>query len=99
MNKEEVRQLAVLARIELTDSEIASFACEMSSVLDYVSQIKDIVGSADESVKSVGERYNIFRADEITNQPDEYTDSLLAGMPRTEGRFMVVKKILNTDTE
>lgn len=99
MNKEEVKHLAVLARIELTDSEIDSFASEMSSVLDYVSQIQDIVGSGDEDVKSVGARYNVFRADEITNQPDQYTDSLLAAMPKTEGRFMVVKKILNPDSE
>ncbi|HMO77933.1 MAG TPA: Asp-tRNA(Asn)/Glu-tRNA(Gln) amidotransferase subunit GatC [Candidatus Paceibacterota bacterium] len=99
MNKEEVKHLAVLARIELTDSEIDSFASEMSSVLEYVSQIQNIVGTADESAKSIGDRYNVFRADEVTNQPEQYTDSLLKEMPRTEGRFMVVKKILNTDTE
>ena len=99
MNTEDVKQLAVLARIELTNSEIESFASEMSSILNYVSQIQDIVGSGDESIKSVGDRYNVFRQDEITNQPDEYTDSLLAAMPKTEGRYMVVKKILNTETE
>jgi len=99
MNKEEVKHLAVLARIELTDSEIDSFAGEMSLVIDYVSQIQDIVGSVDESIKTVGDRHNVFRTDEITNQPNEYTERLLQGMPRTEGRFMVVKKILNTDTE
>ena len=99
MNKEEVKQLAVLARIELTDSEIDSFAREMSSVLDYVSQIQDIVGKEGESLKSVGDRYNVFRDDIVTNKPDEYTDMLLQGMPKTEGRYMVVKKILNADTE
>lgn len=99
MNKEEVKQLAILARIELTENEIDSLASEMSSVLDYVSQIQDIVGSENESEKSVGHRYNVFREDKITNQPDEYTDLLLKSMPKTDGRFMVVKKILNTDTE
>lgn len=99
MNKEEVKKLAVLARIELTDGEIESFTSEISSVLDYVSQIQDIVGTEDESKKSVGTHYNVFRPDEITNQPGEYTDNLLSAMPKKEGRFMVVKKILNADTE
>lgn len=98
MNQEEVRHLAKLARIELTEEEVETFTKEMSAILNYVSVVKDIVGEDSTSEPVVGVRHNIFRKDEVTNKPNEYTDSIMAEMPKTEGRFMVVKKILNTDT-
>lgn len=97
MNQEEVKHLATLARIELSDKEIAVFTDEISAVLDYVSQIKDIVGDNATSEKKVGPVHNVFRKDEVTNTPNQYTEDILNEMPEKEGRFMVVKKILNTE--
>lgn len=98
MNKEEVVHLAKLARIELGQNEIDVFTEEMSAILAYVSEVKDIAGEVSGGEPKPGARYNVFRKDEVTNKADDYTDALLAEMPKTEGRFMVVKKILNTDT-
>jgi Asp-tRNA(Asn)/Glu-tRNA(Gln) amidotransferase C subunit len=39
--------------------------------------------------------FNIFRQDEVTNEPDQYTKDILAEMPQTKGRYMAVKKILD----
>ncbi len=98
MTQEEVRHLAKLARIELTEQEIVKFAKEMSAVLDYVSKVKQLAGEDDVSLKpTVGARYNVFRPDLVTNEPEAYTKELLAEMPKTEGRYLVVKKILQTD--
>lgn len=98
MNKEEVVHLAKLARIELGQNEIDAFTTEMSAILAYVSEVKDIAGEVNDGEPKPGARYNVFRKDEVTNEADKYTKELLAEMPKTEGRFMVVKKILNTDT-
>jgi aspartyl-tRNA(Asn)/glutamyl-tRNA(Gln) amidotransferase subunit C len=96
MKQEDVKHLAALARIELSPDEVESFTTEMSAILEYVSAIQDMAGDA-ASAPQVGARYNVFRPDVITNEPDEYTKDLLAEMPKTEGRFMLVKKILNPD--
>lgn len=98
MNKEEVVHLAKLARIELGQNEIDAFTTEMSAILAYVSEVKDIAGEVNDGEPKPGARYNVFRKDEVTNEADKYTKELLTEMPKTEGRFMVVKKILNTDT-
>ena len=98
MNKEEVVHLAKLARIELSEKEVAVFTDEMSAILSYVSEVKDIAGEVSTGEPKPGARFNVFRKDEVTNKEDEYTQALLDEMPQTEGRFMVVKKILNTDT-
>ncbi len=98
MTKEEVLHLAKLARIELSDVEVETFTKEMSAILTYVSQVKDIVSEGENITPTVGLRHNIFRKDEVTNKPDEFTKDILAEMPETKGRYMVVKKILNTDS-
>ncbi len=97
MTKEEIEHLASLARIELTPVELAKFPTELSAILSYVGAVQDLVKEAGAEVSTVGARYNVVRPDVVTNQPNEYTDDLLAEMPETQGRYMVVKKILKTE--
>lgn len=97
MKQEDVKNLAALARIELAPEEVESFTNEMSSILEYVSAVQDMAGQGDSEPK-VGARYNVFRSDVVTNEPGQYTDALLAEMPKTDGGYMVVKKILNLDS-
>ncbi|MEZ4104120.1 MAG: Asp-tRNA(Asn)/Glu-tRNA(Gln) amidotransferase subunit GatC [Candidatus Paceibacterota bacterium] len=101
MNKEEIKQLATLARIEMSDKEIEGFSKDINEILGYVSAVQDIVDdeSGSGSVPEVGARYNVFRKDVITNEPDSYTNDLVAEMPKKQGRYLEVRKILNTDTE
>jgi Asp-tRNA(Asn)/Glu-tRNA(Gln) amidotransferase C subunit len=58
--------------------------------------VSEIVADEAESVPQVGARYNVFREDMVTNEPDQYTKDILAEMPKTEGRYLSVKKILDT---
>jgi len=96
MTTEEVLQLSELSRIALTPEEIERLPAEIAAILDYVSAVKDIVGT--EAVSpAVGARYNVLRADEATNEPGQYTHVLLAEAPRRSGDYLVVNKILQQD--
>lgn len=95
MKKEDITHLASLARIKLTPEEVERLPEELSAIVSYVSVVSDI--AAGDSTPTLGARHNVFRADEVTNQPDEFTDALLAEMPATNGRFMEVMKILHTE--
>ncbi len=98
MTREEIKHLASLARIELTETEIQKFTTELSAILSYVSNVQTLVAEAkDGGIPQVGDRFNIVRSDVVGNEADEYTEDILAEMPKTEGRYMVVKKILQTD--
>jgi len=96
MTKEEIRTLGSLSRIALTEQEVEVFNKEIDSILEYVSAVKNIAGSAPDT-KSLGARFNVLRTDAITNTPGEYTKAMLAGMPATSGQFLAVKKILKQD--
>ncbi len=97
MTKEEVIHLAKLARIELSDTELQKFTKEMSAILTYVSSIKEMVDDEVVDGPTVGDRFNVFRPDVASNEPDSLTKEILAEMPETEGRFLVVKKILQSE--
>jgi len=99
MKRDDIKHLGTLSRIELTETEIDDFTKEISAILDYVGVVQDIVDDEEEETNTeLGARYNVFREDVVTNQPDSYTDEILAEMPRKQGRYLEVKKILNTDT-
>ena len=96
MKREDIAHLATLARIELSEDELQNLEGELSSIMTYVSAISDMAADDAGAAPQVGIRHNIFRADEVTNEADEYTPDLLAQMPHTEGRYMKVKKIIGS---
>jgi aspartyl-tRNA(Asn)/glutamyl-tRNA(Gln) amidotransferase subunit C len=97
MTREEILHLASLARIKLSEEELAGLEQELPKILEYVGVISDIVSDETDAVPTVGARYNVLRPDEVSNQPGEFTSALLAEMPDTKDGFLKVKKILHTE--
>lgn len=96
MTKEEILHLASLARIQVSDQEVEKFQAEIQSILEYVGQVNDIVSDSDLE-KVVGQVHNVFREDEVTNEPGSCSDDLIRAFPDSEGNYLKVKKILNPD--
>jgi len=94
MKRTDMNHLAALARIELTETELETFAGELSQIVDYVSVVSDIVADETDATSHPGVRYNILRSDVVTNQPDEFTQAALSEMPHTHGRHMLVQRIM-----
>jgi aspartyl-tRNA(Asn)/glutamyl-tRNA(Gln) amidotransferase subunit C len=94
MKREDIAHLATLSRLELTESELDSLGLELSSIMSYVSVISEMASDDVGMPPRLGARHNVFRADVVTNEADEYTSDLLVEMPHTEGRYMKVKKII-----
>jgi len=97
MTKDEILHLGTLSRIALLPAEVDKFSTEIDAILEYVSTVKNIVADDSSTEPIVGARYNVLRADEVTNEPGEYTEKLLRAMPKRDGQYMLVKKILNQD--
>jgi aspartyl-tRNA(Asn)/glutamyl-tRNA(Gln) amidotransferase subunit C len=88
---EEIKHLADLARIEITDAEAEKMTKELDSILEYAGQIKEVSGDIE---REVPEMRNVMRDDEPTNKAGEYTEALLNNAPASEGNYLKVKKIL-----
>ncbi len=94
ISKDEVKKLADLSRLELSDAEVEKMQKEIDAVISYV----DVLQKVDLPEVPEGSVYfdevNVMRDDVNPLPAEEYTDALLAQAPRREGRFVKVKKIL-----
>lgn len=93
ISKTEVKKLAELARIDLTEMEEERLAHEMGAILDYVGQIKSVVGEAADK-KTALEIYNILREDQNPTESGAHSKELIAEFPDKQGDYLKVKKIL-----
>ncbi len=96
MTVEEIKHLGNLSRLSLSDDEAANFSHEIESILSYVGTVSAIAGNGS-LPKVVGKVHNILRDDEVTNEPNSYTEALLAEAPRRNGRFVEVMKVIEQD--
>lgn len=95
MQKQDIVALATLARIELSETEIAAFSMELPAILEYVGAVQSMVAETEAVNPDLGPRYNVFRTDVISVTPEAHTADILGQMPEARDRYMVVKKILN----
>ncbi len=92
LTKEEVIKIASLARIELTDIEIEKFQKDLSSILDYVEELKNVDTEGLEIVSSVTGLENVTRPDKPVMV--DYQEDILANAPERKDRYYKVKSIL-----
>ncbi len=94
MDKEELKKLANLARIEIDDKDSESLQGDMKAILKYISQIQEVSGENEEDAPAVGLLHNVMREDENPHEAGIYTEVLLEAAPAREGDYVKVKKIL-----
>ena len=94
MNKDEVKKLANLARLELTEEEVSKYSEDLEDILGYVKRVNDISGTDDKGrIESAGVR-NVFRKDDDSHESGLNTEILLNESPDKKDGFVKVKKIL-----
>lgn len=91
----DVRHLARLAQLNLSDAEVAKFSTQLTSILQYVDRVKEVTISDD--VKRDFRKINVFREDENPHEAGEDREAILVEMPQLEDNMLVVQKILSTD--
>lgn len=92
MTPDEVKHLASLARLQLTDQEIEAFPKQFSDILGFVDQIKeaDVTGIQTRDFTHI----NVFREDVNPHTEGENRDLIIAGMPEVKEDRLKVKRIL-----
>ena len=93
IDKEQIKHLAHLAQLDLTDAEVEKFSKQLTGILQYVDKVKEVELSDD--IKRDFKKLNTFRKDENPHEAGEHRDAILEAMPKTQNDMLVVKKILN----
>lgn len=92
LTTDEVKKVAEMARIELSNEEVEKFQQDLSSVLDYVDALKEVDTDGLEIVSSVTGLENVSRAD--IAKPIDYQEEIMANAPQTKDKYYKVKSIL-----
>lgn len=92
LTKVEVLKIAKLARIALTDEEVERFGKQLSTVLEYVDELKKVNTDGIEEVSQVTGLVNVQREDKIIIA--ENRDEILSQAPEMKDGYYKVKAIL-----
>ena len=80
----DVRYIADLARLELTDAEVARFQAELDDILGYVDQLRELDVTGVEPLAHAVTRSNVMRDDAVLG-PSLERARLLANAPAVVG--------------
>ena len=96
LTDKEIQQLASLMKLSLTDAEVEKFRGEISSILDFVSQLKDVDVSGVPDVAQVSGEENNWRED-VVKKSETDPETLLNSAPERKDNFIKVPGVFNND--
>jgi aspartyl-tRNA(Asn)/glutamyl-tRNA(Gln) amidotransferase subunit C len=89
---EQVRQVAKLSRLDLSEAEISQFTGQLSAILEYVEKLNQLDTSGVEPLAHCLPIRNSLREDKIKQSLG--TEKTLANAPDKDEQFFIVPKIL-----
>ena len=91
INKEQIEHLAKLARLQITEEEKDKYAEQISSILDYFTELEALKLPVEVLPSAEVAQVNVLREDEVKRHFD--ADKALAEAPELEKRQVKVKNV------
>ena len=92
LNRKDVEHVALLSRLELSETELGKFTGQLDAILEYIDVLNQVDTSAVEPMAHVLDIRNVMRADEV--QPSLPREAALQNAPDAEDGFFKVPKIV-----
>lgn len=93
MDIDEVKKVASLARLSLTDEELATYGQQLTQILSYVHVLDEVDIEGVEPMPHAIDLENVFRSDET--RPSLPREAALQNAPKTDGQYFQVPQILD----
>ncbi len=95
MDKENVRKVARLASIEMSESELENMVPQLNNILGWIEQLSEVDTDNVEPLASVVDIELALRKDEITD--GNVREKVLANAPEETQGFFVVPKVVEQE--
>lgn len=96
IDQAQVRRVAVLSRLELSDAEVAQFSTQLSSIVEYIEKLNELDTDNVEPLAHCLPVHNVLRED--VPKPSLSNDAALANAPEREDEYFKVPKILDDNS-
>jgi len=88
-----VREIATLARLDLSQQETEMFVSQFKDILDYVGILNEVDTENVSPAYLFSANKSIIREDEI--EPSVPTDEFLANVPQSKDDYVVIPRVHN----
>jgi aspartyl-tRNA(Asn)/glutamyl-tRNA(Gln) amidotransferase subunit C len=95
LTREQVKHVAELAKLKLTDAEVDLFQLQLSAILDYAARLDELDTEQIPPTAGVLPLQNVMRPD--ADRPSLSRQAMLANAPATEDGFVKVKVVLDIE--
>lgn len=92
LEKEKVKHIAKLARIELSEQDKEKYSKELTTILNFVEKLNEVETKDIEPTYQVSRVVNSFRNDEAIKSNKQ--EKLIKAAPENDGKYVKVKSVL-----
>ena len=96
IDEEQVRKVARLSRLELTEGEVEEFTGQLSAILEYVEKMNELETDSVEPLAHCLPISNVLREDVVRESLG--TEKTLANAPQRDEDFFKVPKLLDNSS-
>lgn len=91
----DVKHVANLAKLNLTEEELKKFVPQLSSIVDYISSLNEVDTQGVEPTSQTTGLTNVFNPDEVSSERVLTQDEALSGTDNIHNGYFKVKAILS----
>jgi aspartyl-tRNA(Asn)/glutamyl-tRNA(Gln) amidotransferase subunit C len=92
LTREDVEKVSLLARLILTDDELATMTHQLGQIVQYVEQLQELDTTGIEPMAHAVDVHNVFRPDEV--RPSLDRDEALGNAPKRDDECYRVPAVL-----
>ncbi len=96
IDEQQVRHIAHLARLKLTDDEVAKFSDQLAAILTYIEKLSEVNTDGIEPTAHAVPMQNVFRDD--VPAPSLGAEKVLANAPGKVASYFKVPKVLDQES-
>lgn len=97
LSNDEVKQIAGLARLGMSEKEVGFYAEELSAILEYIEKLNEVDTKNVELTSHVTGLHSVFRKDEqhpqLAENRDDLARALIDAIPVKEKSFAKVRSV------
>ena len=93
LSKDEVKKIANLARIEISEEEADKYSTELSDILGFVEKLNEADTESVEPIAHITGAKNVIREDKVVEYSDGTKENIINNFPEKKDRFDKVKAV------
>ncbi len=91
---EEIKDIALLARIGINDDEAVQYQKDLSSILEYFNKLQEVNTDDIEEIGHITGVENVYRRDVVDESSDEEKQAMMTNVPDAVDGHIKVKSVL-----